>query len=113
MPVSWLSHSPVCLEQNIARKRRYVATVSLHDRVYVIGGYDGRSRLSSVECLDYTADEDGVWYTVATMNVRRGLAGATTLGGEDVLFQTCTGVVSGEVTATQTQCVTLFVFRQI
>ncbi|XP_018542865.1 kelch-like protein 12 isoform X1 [Lates calcarifer] len=65
---------------NIARKRRYVATVSLHDRVYVIGGYDGRSRLSSVECLDYTADEDGVWYTVATMNVRRGLAGATTLG---------------------------------
>lgn len=56
--------------------------MSLHDRVYVIGGYDGRSRLSSVECLDYTADEDGVWYTVATMNVRRGLAGATTLGGE-------------------------------
>ncbi len=69
-------------KQNIARKRRYVATVSLHDRVYVIGGYDGRSRLSSVECLDYTADEDGVWYTVATMNVRRGLAGATTLGGK-------------------------------
>lgn len=68
--------------QNIARKRRYVATVSLNDRVYVIGGYDGRSRLSSVECLDYTADEDGVWYTVATMNVRRGLAGATTLGGK-------------------------------
>lgn len=67
--------------QNIARKRRYVATVALNDRVYVIGGYDGRSRLSSVECLDYTADEDGVWYTVATMNVRRGLAGATTLGG--------------------------------
>lgn len=50
----------------------------------MIGGYDGRSRLSSVECLDYTADEDGVWYTVATMNVRRGLAGATTLGGEAV-----------------------------
>lgn len=67
--------------QNIARKRRYVATVALNDRVYVIGGYDGRSRLSSVECLDYTADEDGVWYSVATMNVRRGLAGATTLGG--------------------------------
>uniref|UniRef100_A0A672S5A5 Kelch like family member 12 n=1 Tax=Sinocyclocheilus grahami TaxID=75366 RepID=A0A672S5A5_SINGR len=65
---------------NIARKRRYVATVALNDRVYVIGGYDGRSRLSSVECLDYTADEDGVWYSVATMNVRRGLAGATTLG---------------------------------
>ncbi|CAO2636980.1 Kelch-like protein 12 [Lemmus lemmus] len=65
---------------SITRKRRYVASVSLHDRVYVIGGYDGRSRLSSVECLDYTADEDGVWYSVAPMNVRRGLAGATTLG---------------------------------
>lgn len=80
------------LRQNIARKRRYVATVSLHDRVYVIGGYDGRSRLSSVECLDYTADEDGVWYTVATMNVRRGLAGATTLGGKKtVVFLTQLG----------------------
>lgn len=59
-----------------------MASVSLHDRIYVIGGYDGRSRLSSVECLDYTADEDGVWYSVAPMNVRRGLAGATTLGGK-------------------------------
>lgn len=67
--------------QSITRKRRYVATVSLHDRIYVIGGYDGRSRLSSVECLDYTSDEDGIWYSVAPMNVRRGLAGATTLGG--------------------------------
>uniref|UniRef100_A0A8C9NXH1 Kelch like family member 12 n=1 Tax=Spermophilus dauricus TaxID=99837 RepID=A0A8C9NXH1_SPEDA len=65
---------------SITRKRRYVASVSLHDRIYVIGGYDGRSRLSSVECLDSTADEDGVWYSVAPMNVRRGLAGATTLG---------------------------------
>lgn len=82
------------LRQNIARKRRYVATVSLHDRVYVIGGYDGRSRLSSVECLDYTADEDGVWYTVATMNVRRGLAGATTLGGKKtVVFPTQLGLL--------------------
>uniref|UniRef100_A0A672HAJ5 Kelch-like protein 12 n=1 Tax=Salarias fasciatus TaxID=181472 RepID=A0A672HAJ5_SALFA len=84
-PLRWLcQRSPASYrwvwKPNIARKRRYVATVSLHDRVYVIGGYDGRSRLSSVECLDYTADEDGVWYTVATMNVRRGLAGATTLG---------------------------------
>lgn len=70
--------------QSITRKRRYVASVSLHDRIYVIGGYDGRSRLSSVECLDYTADEDGVWYSVAPMNVRRGLAGATTLGGGPV-----------------------------
>lgn len=69
------------LSQSITRKRRYVATVSLHDRIYVIGGYDGRSRLSSVECLDYTSDEDGIWYSVAPMNVRRGLAGATTLGG--------------------------------
>ena len=69
------------LFQSITRKRRYVATVSLHDRIYVIGGYDGRSRLSSVECLDYTSDEDGIWYSVAPMNVRRGLAGATTLGG--------------------------------
>lgn len=87
---SWEEAEAACLTcsvpfspepQSITRKRRYVASVSLHDRIYVIGGYDGRSRLSSVECLDYTADEDGVWYSVAPMNVRRGLAGATTLGG--------------------------------
>lgn len=81
--LAWLNCSAPRLAnpQSITRKRRYVASVSLHDRIYVIGGYDGRSRLSSVECLDYTADEDGVWYSVAPMNVRRGLAGATTLGG--------------------------------
>lgn len=78
----YLNHSLlISYIQSITRKRRYVATVSLGDRVYVIGGYDGRSRLSSVECLDYTSEEDGVWYSVAPMNVRRGLAGATTLGG--------------------------------
>lgn len=80
-PFEWYYSSSFPNPQSITRKRRYVASVSLHDRIYVIGGYDGRSRLSSVECLDYTADEDGVWYSVAPMNVRRGLAGATTLGG--------------------------------
>nr|WEX30410.1 Kelch-like protein 12-A-1 [Carassius gibelio] len=82
---------------NIARKRRYVATVALNDRVYVMGGYDGRSRLSSVECLDYTADEDGVWYSVATMNVRRGLAGATTLGDMQTAREGAGLVVASEL----------------
>uniref|UniRef100_A0A2I2ZKF3 BTB domain-containing protein n=1 Tax=Gorilla gorilla gorilla TaxID=9595 RepID=A0A2I2ZKF3_GORGO len=36
---------------SITCKRCYVASVSLHDQIYVIGGYDGRSSLSSVECL--------------------------------------------------------------
>uniref|UniRef100_A0A8C6RJI3 BTB domain-containing protein n=1 Tax=Nannospalax galili TaxID=1026970 RepID=A0A8C6RJI3_NANGA len=65
---------------SITRKRRYAASVSLHGRFYVIGGYDHCSHLSSVECLDYTAVEDGVLYSVPPVNVRRGLAGATTLG---------------------------------
>ncbi|KAL4686150.1 hypothetical protein H8957_005354 [Semnopithecus entellus] len=54
---------------SITDNRQYVASVSLHDRIYIIGGYDGCSCLSSVECLDYTADEDGVWYSVTPMNV--------------------------------------------
>lgn len=55
--------------------------VFLYDRVYVIGGYDGRFRFSLVECLDYIVDEDGVWYFVVSMNVRRGFVGVIILGG--------------------------------
>ncbi|XP_064604602.1 kelch-like protein 12 [Liolophura sinensis] len=59
---------------NLSRRRRYVASEALNGRVYVIGGYDGQSRLSTVECLDLTSDEP-VWMTVSSMQQRRGLAG--------------------------------------
>lgn len=60
--------------QNLSRRRRYVASEALNGKVYVIGGYDGQSRLSTVECLDLTSDEP-VWKTVSSMQQRRGLAG--------------------------------------
>lgn len=57
------------------KPRRYVSSASLNGKIYVIGGYDGQTRLNSVECLDLTSDEP-VWQNVAPMNQHRGLAGA-------------------------------------
>ncbi|XP_041460015.1 kelch-like protein 12 isoform X2 [Lytechinus variegatus] len=59
--------------------RRYLATVSLHQRLYAIGGYNGTSRLSSVTCLDYANQDasDFSWIDCAPMSVIRGLPGAT------------------------------------
>lgn len=60
---------------NLMKPRRYVSSASLNGKIYVIGGYDGQTRLNSVECLDLTSDEP-VWQNVAPMNQHRGLAGA-------------------------------------
>ncbi|XP_035677749.1 kelch-like protein 12 [Branchiostoma floridae] len=67
----------------ITKKRRYVASCSLNDRVYVIGGYDGRSRLSTVECLDYhmfSRHKNETWRNISSMTHRRGLASACVMG---------------------------------
>ena len=68
--------------QRVNRKRRYVASAAIKSRVYVIGGYDGTSRLNSVDCLDLTEDCGPQWRTVAPMQHRRGLAGVCTYQGE-------------------------------
>jgi len=61
-------------------KRRYVASASIRNRVYVIGGYNGTARLSAVDCLDLS-DGEARWQPVAPMHHRRGLAGACTYQG--------------------------------
>ncbi|XP_060063819.1 kelch-like protein 12 [Ylistrum balloti] len=66
---------------NLTKRRRYVAAAALAGKVYVIGGYDGQSRLNTVECLDISAD-DPVWQTIAPMSHRRGLAGVCVYKGE-------------------------------
>jgi len=74
--------SIVCLRQlqRIPVKRRYVASASIKNRVYVIGGYNGTARLSAVDCLDLS-DSEPHWQQVAPMHHRRGLAGACTYQG--------------------------------
>ena len=67
-------------QQNLTKRRRYVAAASVDGKVYVIGGYDGQSRLSTVECLDLSA-EDLHWQTVSSMSQRRGLAGVCVYKG--------------------------------
>lgn len=47
----------------------------------MIGGYDGQSRLNTVECLDMSS-EDPSWQSVASMTQRRGLAGVCVFNGK-------------------------------
>jgi len=50
----------------------------------VIGGYNGASRLSAVDCLDLS-DSEAHWQPAAPMHHRRGLAGACTYQGLGIL----------------------------
>lgn len=67
--------------------RSSAAAVSLKDKLYVIGGRDGSTRLSSVEAFDPSV---GRWENAPSLNVARAGAGAAildskiyVLGGED------------------------------
>ncbi|XP_046356512.2 kelch-like protein 12 [Haliotis rufescens] len=64
----------------LTRRRRYVSAASLEGKLYVIGGFDGQSRLSMAECLDMTEDKN-MWTIVSSMNHRRGLAGCCVYKG--------------------------------
>ena len=71
--------------QNLSKRRRYVAAASLNGKCYIIGGYDGQSRLSLVECLDLTV-EDPQWQSVSSMLQRRGLAGVCVYRGISLIM---------------------------
>ncbi|CAF4330472.1 unnamed protein product, partial [Rotaria magnacalcarata] len=51
--------------------RRYAAAAAIGKRLYVVGGYDGRQRMNSVECLDLS-QENATWQPVASLTYRRG-----------------------------------------
>nr|KAG5708496.1 hypothetical protein BaRGS_026223 [Batillaria attramentaria] len=59
---------------SLSRRRRYVSAASVGGKLYVMGGYDGHSRLNLVECLDLTQSQLS-WATISAMHHRRGLAG--------------------------------------
>ncbi|XP_013401829.1 kelch-like protein 12 [Lingula anatina] len=67
----------------LTKRRRYVTAAAVGPRLYVIGGYDGQSRLSLVECLDISQDKPA-WHAVAPMHHRRGLAGGCVY--QDMIF---------------------------
>ena len=73
--------------RNIAdmNTRRWgVGLAAMNGRLYAVGGYDGRQRLSSVESYD---PERNVWSPVADMSVPRSGAGVGVLDG----FLYCVG----------------------
>lgn len=55
----------------MTKRRRYAAAAAIGKRLYVVGGYDGRQRMNSVECLDLS-QENAVWQPVASLTYRRG-----------------------------------------
>ena len=72
---------------NLSRKRRYVSAASVANKLYVVGGYDGKSRLALVEKLDFGL-EKLQWETVTSMHQRRGLAGICVYQGGRILLCT-------------------------
>ncbi len=84
--MAWTYNGPIIIFivkpmfQSVTKRRRYVASASIRNKVYVIGGYDGQSRLSTVECID-VIDDNPSWQTVSPMHHRRGLAGVCVYQG--------------------------------
>ena len=78
---SLLADRGIYVFQPMRRKRRYLSAVALNGRLYAIGGYDASSRLNTVECFDSSTSQ---WSAMTPMLQRRGLAGATTLGGQQI-----------------------------
>lgn len=60
--------------QPLTKRRRYAAAAAIGKRLYVVGGYDGRQRMNSVECLDLS-QENATWQPVASLTYRRALPG--------------------------------------
>ncbi|CAF2210732.1 unnamed protein product [Rotaria magnacalcarata] len=60
--------------QSLTKRRRYAAAAAIGKRLYVVGGYDGRQRMNSVECLDLS-QENATWQPVASLTYRRALPG--------------------------------------
>ena len=56
-----------------------LGAASLGDKLYVCGGYDGVSSLSSVECYDTTLKQ---WIMECSMTKHRSAAGVTVFDGQ-------------------------------
>ena len=63
--------------------RAYLAVQALGQRIYAIGGYDGKNRLSSVESYDV---DSGLWSAVAAMHIPRAFLAAATSSDRMLVF---------------------------
>lgn len=57
---------------SLTKKRRYAASAAIGKCLYIIGGYDTKSRLKSVEKLDLS-EENPQWQSVSQLLFRRAL----------------------------------------
>lgn len=65
----------------MTKRRRYAASAAIGKRLYIIGGYDTKARLKSVERLDLSL-ENPVWETMAPMSFRRALPAVCVYDGK-------------------------------
>lgn len=57
---------------SLSKKRRYAASAAIGKFLYIIGGYDTKTRLKSVERLDLS-EENPQWQSVSSLLFRRAL----------------------------------------
>jgi kelch-like protein 12 len=58
--------------QPLTKKRRYAAAAAIGKCLYIIGGYDTKTRLKSVEKLDLS-EENPQWQSISPLLFRRAL----------------------------------------
>jgi hypothetical protein len=68
----------------MTKKRRYAAAASIGNRVYIVGGYDTKTRLRSVERLDLSKEKP-IWENVAPMCFRRALPAVCAVDGSSLM----------------------------
>ncbi|CAF4517649.1 unnamed protein product, partial [Rotaria socialis] len=85
--------------QPLTKRRRYAAAAAIGKRLYVVGGYDGRQRMNSVECLDLS-QENATWQPVASLTYRRALPGVCV---HQNLIYVCGGF-DGSLRLASTEC---------
>ncbi|CAF1040150.1 unnamed protein product [Rotaria magnacalcarata] len=85
--------------QSLTKRRRYAAAAAIGKRLYVVGGYDGRQRMNSVECLDLS-QENATWQPVASLTYRRALPGVCV---HQNLIYVCGGF-DGSLRLASTEC---------
>ncbi|KAG5454414.1 Kelch-like protein 12, variant 2 [Clonorchis sinensis] len=78
--------------------RRWLGATVLNQKIYAIGGFDGKTRLNSAEMLEYSSDK---WRSIAPMLSRRSSLGVAALRGN---IYAAGGFTSNDVRLSTVEC---------
>ncbi|KER28755.1 hypothetical protein T265_04447 [Opisthorchis viverrini] len=78
--------------------RRWLGATVLNQKIYAIGGFDGKTRLNSAEMLEHSSDK---WRSIAPMLSRRSSLGVAALRGN---IYAAGGFTSNDVRLSTVEC---------